>query len=77
MMIFYNQIYFAPYNQEYRGQGVQKPHTNHRIFSPQPIDTQNQQPIQQQNPINTQYFQPIQQQNPNDHTLVSTDTNAK
>ena len=55
---------FAPYNQEYRGQGVQKPHTNHRIFSPQPIDTQNQQPIQQQNPINTQYFQPIQQQNP-------------
>ena len=55
---------FAPYNQEYRGQGVQKPHINHRIFSPQPIDTQNQQPIQQQNPINTQYFQPIQQQNP-------------
>ena len=54
----------ATYNQEYRGQGVQKPHTNHRIFSPQPIDTQNQQPIQQQNPINTQYFQPIQQQNP-------------
>ena len=55
---------FAPYNQEYRGQGVQKPHTNHRIFSPQPIDTQHQQPIQQQNPINTQSFQPIQQQNP-------------
>ena len=55
---------FAPYNQEYRGQGVQKKHTNHRIFSPQPIDTQNQQPIQQQNPINTQSFQPIQQQNP-------------
>ena len=55
---------FAPYNQEYRGQGVQKPHTNHRIFSPQPIDRQNQQPIQQQNPIKTQYFQPIQQQNP-------------
>ena len=55
---------FAPYNQEYRGQGVQKPHTNHRIFSPQPIDTQNQQPIQTQNPINTQSFQPIQQQNP-------------
>ena len=51
---------FAPYNQEYRGQGIQKPHTNHRIFSPQPIDTQNQQPIQQQNPINTQSFQPIQ-----------------
>ena len=37
---------FAPYNQEYRGQGVQEPHTNYRIFSPQPIDTQNQQPIQ-------------------------------
>ena len=55
---------FAPYNQEYRGQGVQKPPTNHRIFSPQPIDTQNQQPIQTQNPINTHYFQPIQQQNP-------------
>ena len=55
---------FAPYNQEYRAQGVQKPHTNHRIFSPQPIDTQNQQPIQTQNPINTQSFQPIQQQNP-------------
>ena len=55
---------FAPYTQEYRGQGAQKPHTNHRIFSPQPIDTQYQQPIQQQNPINTQSFQPIQQQNP-------------
>ena len=55
---------FTPYNQEYRGQGIQKPHTYHRIFSPQPIDTQNQQPIQQQNPINTQSFQPIQQQNP-------------
>ena len=64
MMIFLQPDIFAPYNQEYRGQGVQKPHTNHRIFSPQPIDTQNQQPIQQQNPINTQYFQPIQQQNP-------------
>ena len=55
---------FTPYNQEYRGQGIQKPHTYNRIFSPQPIDTQNQQPIQQQNPINTQSFQPIQQQNP-------------
>ena len=54
---------FTPYNQEYRGQGIQKPHTYHRIFSPQPIDTQIQQPIQQQNPIN-KYFQPIQQQNP-------------
>ena len=46
-------------DKEYR-----KPYTNHRTFSPQPIDTQNQQQIQQQNPINTQYFQPIQQQNP-------------
>ena len=54
---------FTPYNQEYRGQGIQKPHTYHRIFSPQPIDTQIQQPIQQQNPINKS-FQPIQQQNP-------------
>ena len=55
---------FAPYTQEYRGQRVQKPYTNHRIFSPHPIDTQNQQPIQMQNPINTQSFQPIQPQNP-------------
>ena len=55
---------FAPYTQEYRGQRVQKPHTYHRIFSPHPIDTQNQQPIQMQNPINTQSFQPIQPQNP-------------
>ena len=54
---------FTPYNQEHRGQGIQKPHTYHRIFSPQPIDTQIQQPIQQQNPINKS-FQPIQQQNP-------------
>ena len=54
---------FTPYNQEYRGQGIQKPHTYHRNFSPQPIDTQIQQPIQQQNPINKS-FQPIQQQNP-------------
>ena len=54
---------FTPNNQEYRGQGIQKPHTYHRIFSPQPIDTQIQQPIQQQNPINKS-FQPIQQQNP-------------
>ena len=23
---------FAPYNQEYRGQGIQKPHTYNRIF---------------------------------------------
>ena len=54
---------FASYNQEYRGQGVQKPHTNHRIFSPQPIDTQNQQPIQQQNPMITHSYQPTQMQN--------------
>ena len=47
---------FAPYTQEYRGQGVQKPHTYHRIFSPHPTDTQNQQPIQMQNLINTQSF---------------------
>ena len=51
---------FAPYTQEHRGQGVQKPYTHHRIFSPHPTDTQNQQPIQMQNPINTQSFQPIQ-----------------
>ena len=55
---------FAPYTQKYRGQGVQKPHTNHRIFSPHPTDTQNQQPIQMQKPINTQSFQPIQPQTP-------------
>ena len=55
---------FAPYTQEYRRQGIQKTRTNHRNFSPQPIDTQYQQPIQQQNPIHTQSFQPIQQQNP-------------
>ena len=55
---------FAPYNQEYRGQGVQKPHTYQKIFSPHQIDTQNQQPIQMQDPIITLSFQPIQQQNP-------------
>ena len=55
---------FAPYTQEYRGQGVQKPYTYHRIFSPHLTDTQNQQPIQMQNPTNTQSFQPIQPQNP-------------
>ena len=54
---------FAPYTQEYRGQGVQKPYTYHRIFSPHPTDTQNQQPMQMQNPINAQSFQPIQPQN--------------
>ena len=55
---------FAQNTQEYRRQGIQRTRTNHRNFSPQPIDAQNQQPIQQQNPINTQSFQPIQQQNP-------------
>ena len=54
---------FAPYNQEYRGQGIQKPHSNHRIFSPQPIDTQNQQTIQQQNPMIAHSYQPTQMQN--------------
>ena len=43
---------------------MQKPYTYHRIFSPHPTDTQNQQPIQMQNPTNTQSFQPIQPQNP-------------
>ena len=55
---------FAPYTQEYRGQGVKKPYTYHRIFSPNPTDTQNQQPTNMQNPTNTQSFQPIQPQNP-------------
>ena len=55
---------FAQNTQEYRRQGIQRTRTNHRNFSPQPIDAQHQQPIQQQNPINTQSFQPIQQQNP-------------
>ena len=55
---------FAPYTQEYRGQGVQKPYTYKRIFSPNPTDTQNQQPTNMQNPTNTQSFQPIQLQNP-------------
>ena len=68
---------FAPYTQEYRGQGVQKPHTYHGIFSPHPIDTQNQQPIQMQNPINTQSFQTNSATKPNDYTLVSTNTKAK
>ena len=54
---------FTPYNQEYRGQGIQKPHTYHRIFSPQPINTQNQQPIQQQNPMIANSYQPAQMQN--------------
>ena len=51
---------FAPYTQEYRGQGVQKPYTYHRIFSPHPTDTQNQQPMQMQNPMITHSYQPIQ-----------------
>ena len=55
---------FAPYTQEYRGQGMQKPYTHHRNFSPHQIDTQNQQPIQMQNPIKTQSFQPIPPYNP-------------
>ena len=55
---------FAPNTQEYRRQGIQRTRTNHRNFSPQSIDAQHQQPIQQQNLINTQSFQPIQQQNP-------------
>ena len=55
---------FAPNTQEYRRQGIQKTRANYRNLSPQPIDAQHQQPIQQQNPINTQSFQPIQQQNP-------------
>ena len=50
MMISLQPDIFTPNNQEYRGQGIQKPHTYHRIFSPQPIDTQIQQPIQQQKP---------------------------
>ena len=52
---------FAPYTQEYCGQ---KLYTYHRIFSSNPTDTRNQQPIQMQNPTNTQYFQPIHPQNP-------------
>ena len=55
---------FAPYTQEYRGQGAQKPYTYNRIFFQNPTDTRNQQPIQMQNPTNTQSFQPIQPQNP-------------
>ena len=55
---------FAPNTQDYRRQGIQRTRPNHRNFSPQPINAQHQQPIQQQNPSNTQSFQPIQQQNP-------------
>ena len=35
---------FAPNTQEYRRQGIQRTRTNHRNFSPQPIDAQHQQP---------------------------------
>ena len=55
---------FAPYTQEYRGQGAQNSYTYNRIFSQNPTETRNQQPIQMQNPTNTQSFQPIQPQNP-------------
>ena len=55
---------FAPYTQEYRKQGSRRPHTYNRIFSPNPTDTRNQQPIYIPNPTNTQSFQPIQPQNP-------------
>ena len=55
---------FAPYTQEYRTQGSRRPHTYNRIFSPNPTDTRNQQPIHMPNPTNTQSFQPIQPQNP-------------
>ena len=48
---------FAPYTQEYRTQGSRRPHTYKRIFSPNPTDTRNQQPIPQS-------FQPIQPKNP-------------
>ena len=54
---------FAPYTQEYRTQGSRRPHTYNRIFSPNPTDTRNQQPIHMPNPTNTQSFQPIQPQN--------------
>ena len=59
---------FAPYTQEYRGQRVQKPHTYHRNFSPHPIDTQNQQPIQMQNPIKYTIFSTNSATKPNDYT---------
>ena len=55
---------FAPYTQENRTQGSRRPHTCNRIFSPNPTDTRNQQPIHMPNPTNTQSFQPIQPQNP-------------
>ena len=55
---------FAPYTQEYRTQGSRRPHTYNRIFSPNPTDTRNQQPIHMPNSTNTQSSQPIQPQNP-------------
>ena len=55
---------FAPYTQKYCTQGSRPPHTYYRIFSPNPTDTRNQQPIHKPNPTNTQSFQPIQPQNP-------------
>ena len=64
MMISYNQIYLQPNTQEYRRQGIQKTRTNHRNFSPQPIDAQHQTTNSTTKSINTQSFQPIQQQNP-------------
>ena len=53
-----------PDTQEYRTQESRRPHTYNRIFSPNPTDTRNQQPIHMPNPTNTQSFQPIQPQNP-------------
>ena len=55
---------FAPYTQEYCTQRSRRTHTYNRIFSPNPTDTRNQQPIHMPNPTNTQSFQPIQPQNP-------------
>ena len=54
---------FAPYTQEYRTQGSRQPQSFKRIFSQNPTDTQNQQPIHMPHLINTQIFQPMQPQN--------------
>ena len=54
---------FAPNTQEYRRQGIQRTRTNHRNFSPQSIDAQHQQPIQQQNPMTAHSYQASQMQN--------------
>ena len=67
---------FASYTQEYRGQEAQKPYTYNRIFSPNPTDTRNQQPIQMQNPTNT-IFSTNSTTKPNDYTLVSNNSKAK